>query len=345
MLKKGRHVLIPEGLNIATGLKAGDKIALVPPKHPNQIIEYTIAGIIDFPGWHWLTKTTGMRRQEGGFTAALLLTDFASARRDYELGDLQFFWMNVRPETDLSTGNKAPDKSRGKAAPASRHMQAGGEAAHGGKEAPRQKRLGGGPGGMGPSVSGELELAMQALAESNAGRKTDISSLGTITAHRPFAKVTATSLLNGRVQKMADSIITAMSKLPLIGLALTTLALVNTLMASVRIRSREFGLLRSLGVTRSGLFRLILGESLLIGIAAIALSLSFGLVAAWGSINLCRYGNFFGGLAPSLVIPWIHLSIGFGMTLGLSLLAALWPASILARKQPLQLLQSEDRNV
>lgn len=347
MLKKGRHVLIPEGLNIATGLKVGDKISVVPPKHPDQIVEYTIAGIIDFPGWHWLTKTTGMRRQEGGFTSALLLTDFDTARQDYELGDLQFFWMNVQPGTDVRTGNKAPDKSRDKIAPPSSAQAHGhsdpatGQKAHG----PRQKRRGGGgPGGMGPSVSGELELAMQSIAESNAGRKTDISSLGAVTANRPFAKVTATKLLNGRVQDRADSVITAMSQLPLIGLALTTLALVNTLMASVRIRSREFGLLRSLGVTRSGLFRLILGESLLIAIAAIALSLSFGLVAAWGSINLCRYGNFFGGLAPSLVIPWSHLAIGFGMTLGLSLLAALWPASRLARKQPLQLLQSEDRN-
>lgn len=331
LLKKGRHVLIPEGLNISTGLKVGDKISVVPPKHPDQVLDYTIAGIIDFPGWHWLTKTSGMRRQEGGFTAALLLTDFDSARRDFELGDLQFFWMNVEPGTDVRTGNKAPDKSQGKGTP--EKSKASPPPAKGGRR-----------GGLGGGVSGELELAMQALAESNSGRKTDIAGLGNITAQKPFAKVSASSQLNSRVQGMADNSIKAMSQLPLIGLALTTLALVNTLMASVRIRSREFGLLRALGVTRSGLFRLILGESILIGLTAIALSLCFGIVAAWGSINLCRYGHFFGGLAPSLVIPWAHLVVGFAMTLGLSLLAALWPASRLARKQPLQLLQSEDRN-
>lgn len=331
LLKKGRHVLIPEGLNISTGLKVGDKISVVPPKHPDQVLDYTIAGIIDFPGWHWLTKTSGMRRQEGGFTAALLLTDFDSARRDFELGDLQFFWMNVEPGTDVRTGNKAPDKSQGKGTP--EKSKASPPPAKGGRR-----------GGLGGGVSGELELAMQTLAESNSGRKTDIAGLGNITAQKPFAKVSASSQLNSRVQGMADNSIKAMSQLPLIGLTLTTLALVNTLMASVRIRSREFGLLRALGVTRSGLFRLILGESILIGLTAIALSLCFGIVAAWGSINLCRYGHFFGGLAPSLVIPWAHLVVGFAMTLGLSLLAALWPASRLARKAPLQLLQSEDRN-
>lgn len=331
LLKKGRHVLIPEGLNISTGLKVGDKISVVPPKHPDQVLDYTIAGIIDFPGWHWLTKTSGMRRQEGGFTAALLLTDFDSARRDFELGDLQFFWMNVEPGTDVRTGNKAPDKSQDKGTP--EKSKASPPPAKGGRR-----------GGLGGGVSGELELAMQTLAESNSGRKTDIAGLGNITAQKPFAKVSASSQLNSRVQGMADNSIKAMSQLPLIGLTLTTLALVNTLMASVRIRSREFGLLRALGVTRSGLFRLILGESILIGLTAIALSLCFGIVAAWGSINLCRYGHFFGGLAPSLVIPWAHLVVGFAMTLGLSLLAALWPASRLARKAPLQLLQSEDRN-
>jgi len=40
------------------------------------------------------------------------------------------------------------------------------------------------------------------------------------------------------------------------------------------------------------------------------------------------------------VIPWAQLSIGFGMALGLCLLAALWPAILTGRAEPLKLLQA-----
>lgn len=321
-LKQGRHVLIPEGLSIATGLDVGDKINVLPPRHPDQPISYEIAGVIDFPGWHWLTKTSGMRRQTGGFTAGLLITDFPTARKDYELGNLQFFWMNVEPGTDLRSGNTSRNQDQGTSG--------------------RPQR---GKGGLGPpSQSGSLEKAMQAIAEQNSGQELEIAHLTGVKAERPYVKISSTSVLNKVLQSRADMVITEMSKLPLIGLALATLALVNTLMASVRVRSREFGILRALGVTRSGLFRLILGEALLIGVSALILSLGFGLVAAWGSINLSRFGYVFGGIVPSLVIPWKHLAIGFGMALGFCLLAALWPAVRLARKQPLDLLNSGDRD-
>ncbi len=323
-LKQGRHVLLPESLSVATGLKTGDTLRVVPPKHPETSLTYTVAGVIDFPGWHWLTKTSGMRRQEGGFTAGLLLTDFDTARKDYELQNLQFFWMNVEPGTDLRTGNQTPSPKTGKP----------------GAPSPETGRSRGR--GPAPSYSGELELAMQTIAEQNAGQLIDIANRGEVRAQKPYAKVNGARNINSRVQERADQVITETSKLPLIGLALTTLALINTLMASVRTRSREFGLLRALGVTRFGLARLILGESFLIGLAAILLSLSFGLVAAWGSINLCRFGYVFGGITPSLVIPWLHLALGFSMTLGLCLLAALWPAFTLSRRSPLQLLQSGD---
>lgn len=322
-LRQGHHILIPEGLSIATGLDVGDTIQVVPPKDSSKWISYTIAGVIDFPGWHWITKTSGMRRQEGGFTAGLLFTDMDTARADYQLDRLQFFWMNVEPGTDLRTGNKSPRKGE---APAPRRGNA---------------RPGGAIPGMGPnSQSGSLELAMQEIAEKLSGQELDISGFTGVKAQSPYAKVSSSAFLSNRIQGMADRAITQMSKLPLIGLALTTLALINTLMASVRVRSREFGILRSIGITRSALLRLVFGESLLIGLCAIILSLGFGIVAAWGSINLGRFGYVFGGIVPDLVIPWNHLIVGFTMTLGLCLLAALWPAIRLARRQPLDMLKT-----
>jgi len=45
-------------------------------------------------------------------------------------------------------------------------------------------------------------------------------------------------------------------------------------------------------------------------------------------------------LVELLLVPWARLSLGFGMALGLCLLAALWPAILTGRAEPLKLLQA-----
>ena len=56
--------------------------------------------------------------------------------------------------------------------------------------------------------------------------------------------------------------------------------------------------------------------------------------------GISQHVSVFGGLAPPLVIPWAQLSVGFGIALGLCLLAALWPAISTGRAEPLRLLQA-----
>jgi putative ABC transport system permease protein len=100
------------------------------------------------------------------------------------------------------------------------------------------------------------------------------------------------------------------------------------------------GVLRALGVTRFGLFRLIIAEALLIGVVACVLSLGFGTMAGYCGTGVTRYINIRGGQVTPLVIPWTKLTVGFGMALGLCLLAALWPAYRTGRAEPLGLLQA-----
>ena len=65
-----------------------------------------------------------------------------------------------------------------------------------------------------------------------------------------------------RILGRADDMIWAMCELPLITLLVTSLGVVNTIMASVRARRWELGVLRALGVTRGAMFRMILAEGL-----------------------------------------------------------------------------------
>ncbi|HEX4144030.1 MAG TPA: FtsX-like permease family protein [Pirellulales bacterium] len=143
-----------------------------------------------------------------------------------------------------------------------------------------------------------------------------------------------------QINQRADGIIWALSQLPLVTLAVTSLGVVNTVLASIRARRWDLGVLRALGVTRFSLFRLIIAEALLVGVVACVLSLGFGTMAGYCGTGVTRYINIRGGMITPLIIPWAKLAIGFGATLGLCLLAAVWPAASVGRTEPLRLLQA-----
>jgi putative ABC transport system permease protein len=137
-----------------------------------------------------------------------------------------------------------------------------------------------------------------------------------------------------------DGILWILSQMPLVTLLVTSLGVMNTVISSVRARRWEMGILRAVGVTRFGLFRMVLAEAFLIGVVACALSLAFGVLAGYTTTEITRYTNLRGGLFVGLVVPWGKISLGFAATLGLCLLAAMIPAIGAGRTQPLRLLQA-----
>lgn len=185
----------------------------------------------------------------------------------------------------------------------------------------------------------KMEAALQKIAELSSGEKFVTAGVGEVTAYRPFARLTATETVREGINRRADGMIWGMSQLPLVTLLITTLAVINTMIASVRARTWEMAILRSIGTTRGELVRLILAEGLLIGIATCLVSLIFGLIAGWCGVGMSRFGGFFGG-PPVFVIPWSQLGFGFGIAVVLSLLAAIWPAIRIGCAKPLALLQA-----
>ena len=117
-------------------------------------------------------------------------------------------------------------------------------------------------------------------------------------------------------------------------------AIINTMLASVRARRWDLGVLRALGLTRFALARLILAEAILIGGVACLLSLGFGTLAGYCGTGVTRYSNIRGGQSTPLVIPWARLAAGFAMAIGLCVLASLWPATRTGRAEPLRLLKA-----
>ncbi|HBT77739.1 MAG TPA: hypothetical protein DEB39_12630 [Planctomycetaceae bacterium] len=129
--------------------------------------------------------------------------------------------------------------------------------------------------------------------------------------------------------------------MPLILLAISSIGMMGTVAASIRSRRFEFGVLRSLGVTRCGLVRLILAEAMLISLAVIVISLGVGTIGAWCFIGLMRHVSAFGGFVSPLTIPIYWLSLGFLVTLGFCFLAAIGPAVLAGRTEPTRLLREQ----
>lgn len=186
-----------------------------------------------------------------------------------------------------------------------------------------------------------IEASMQSLANRHAGETYRSPDHGEVTAHRPSARVTATKTLRASINHRANSVIWGMSQLPLVTLAVASLAVVNTIVTSTRMRRWEMGVLRSQGMTRWALVRLVLAEAILIGIAACLLSLAFGLTAGWCGAGMAQYGgSFFSGMKAPFIVPWGRLALGISATLILCLAAAVWPAVATGRTEPLRLLQA-----
>ncbi|MCC9600056.1 ABC transporter permease [Stieleria sp. JC731] len=185
-----------------------------------------------------------------------------------------------------------------------------------------------------------VEEQLQKIAERKSGTSFRSDNFGEVVAYRPFARATATSNVMKAIRIRANDMIWGMSYLPLVTLMIMSLAVVNTVVASVRSRTWEFGVMRAVGLTSGQLVRLIMAESLLIGFAACTLSLTFGLIAGWCGVGMAQFGGHFFGGAAQFVIPWKNLAIGFGITFALCILAAVWPSIRIGKAETLALLQA-----
>ena len=155
----------------------------------------------------------------------------------------------------------------------------------------------------------------------------------------PFVRILTTKTIKEVLFGAARRWLWLIGQVPLIALAIASLGVLNVILASVRARRWDFGVLRSLGFTRAELVRAVIAEGLLLGLVAAGLSLGFGVMAGWCGAELAQYTSFFGGMHPDLVVPVLPLLYGLSACLLLTSLAAAWPAAQVGRAEPRTLLQ------
>ena len=196
-------------------------------------MEYKIAGVVALPGWHWMTKFSGLRKRSGR-SAAMVFASYDDVKNDFQLKKVNFFWMNLE--------KKAPSVIE--------YSPASDGSFYAVEKNPALDSVG---------------PALQSIADKYLGEQQPVNDQGTWTmAAKMFgasARITTANEIRGRIGNRATGMIWGMCQLPLITLLVASIGVINAVMASIRARRWEMGVMRAMGVTRFGLFRLILAEA------------------------------------------------------------------------------------
>ncbi|WP_431045946.1 ABC transporter permease [Streptomyces sp. P1-3] len=125
----------------------------------------------------------------------------------------------------------------------------------------------------------------------------------------------------------------------LLGMAvvIAVLGVVNTLAMSVFERTREIGMLRAIGLDRSGIKQMVRLESVVISMFGAVLGIGTGIFLAWagGSLTASSMPTY------EMALPWARLGIFLTLGLVIGVLAAIWPARRAARLNMLASIQSQ----
>lgn len=117
----------------------------------------------------------------------------------------------------------------------------------------------------------------------------------------------------------------AISSFGLLVLALSGVLVVNLLTALMAAQVRQIGMMKAIGGTRRQIAQIYLGQALLLGGAAVAIALPFGML---GARALCRYlAGFLNFDVTSFAVPaWVYLLVAL-VGLVTPLLAAAYPVA------------------
>jgi putative ABC transport system permease protein len=168
------------------------------------------------------------------------------------------------------------------------------------------------------------EATMQAIRRLP---RTGILAGGTATAIKDEVR----SFLTGTLRVFSLVAVAAM--------VIASLGVANVIVAGVRARSFEFGVLRASGATRGTLTRLVLGEALIVGVAAAILGTALGLQGAWGGQQVTTSSI---GIEVPIDPPWPAVGLSVVCVVVITLAAALPPALALGRAHVRDLLATRN---
>jgi len=156
-----------------------------------------------------------------------------------------------------------------------------------------------------PTASAEQREAFAAVARSLALEPT------------PLGRI------QGAIGEALDRVFGLFDALALVAVVVAALGIINTLTVNVLERVREIGVLRAAGMTRRQVWRSIIVEAGITGLVGAMCGIVAGVVI--GGLMVALAG---GSLADAVSVPWLAVGVAFVLGVGLSMLAAAYPARL-----------------
>ncbi|MFH1745988.1 MAG: FtsX-like permease family protein [Planctomycetota bacterium] len=135
---------------------------------------------------------------------------------------------------------------------------------------------------------------------------------------------------HGTARELKDKIDSELTKVtylltavPTVALLVAAIGVANLMTANVTSRRKQLAILRAVGATRGQVLRMVVGEALVLGALGSALGLALGVHLAWDVSTMTV--RFWGYESP-MQIPWPFVSLSVGLTVGLCVLAGIFPA-------------------
>ncbi|MFF3845565.1 ABC transporter permease [Streptomyces sp. NPDC002328] len=153
----------------------------------------------------------------------------------------------------------------------------------------------------------------------------------------PAVRVQDKQDLSNEIAQMFTLMLNMVYGLLAMAVIVAVIGVVNTLAMSVFERSQEIGMLRAIGLDRTGIKRMVRLESLVISLFGAVLGIGLGVFFGWAGGELLGTSM----ATYELVLPWGRMALFLVLAAAVGMLAALWPARRAARLNMLTAIKSE----
>jgi putative ABC transport system permease protein len=141
------------------------------------------------------------------------------------------------------------------------------------------------------------------------------------------------------IKKVIDQGFAVNRAINIITMLIACLGIIVTLLASVLERTREIGILRSIGMLRSQVSRVVVVESLLLGVIGGVLGAGTGMIIGWMSLEGFLRGDY--GASMHYSIDYASIFWAVGLSALLAALAGVYPARRAAKTNIVEALSYE----
>jgi len=144
--------------------------------------------------------------------------------------------------------------------------------------------------------------------------------------------------LKNRIDHEIRTMTHIVTVIPAFFLVIAGIGVLNLMTSNIASRSRELALLRAVGMTEFQIQRMVIGEALVLGLLSGVLGLPLGIQLAHAS-NTFTERMF--AYRPELTIPWDWVIGTMALTVGICLVAGLWPAHRASRNNVIEALAAQ----